>query len=166
MLIALSSYSLRAQNKKQLKAAEIKSLVDSKNFTFMAQYADPLGGGHRYLTSDYDVVIKPDSVNSYLPYFGRVTFDPPIYPTQDGIMFKSTKFGYQTTVKKNGMYLITITPTDAKYIQKLYLTVSPNGYASLQVTITNRDAISYDGFVTATPSKKAADNSQQTAKTK
>ena len=147
-LILLGSYAVQAQQtKKQKTAAEFKAMIENKKFVFVAQYANPLGGGHRYLNYDYNISIKPDSVISYLPYFGVVQFDPPLYPTQDGIMFTSTHFSYQTTARKKGNYLIIIKPTDAKYIQNIYLNVSTNGNASADFTITNRTSISFDGYI-------------------
>lgn len=155
--------------KNAAKATEIKNLLDQKNYVFKAQYANPLGGGttsiqgrqinltpggtgHIYLNYDYDVRIKPDSVISYLPYYGTITFDAPYNPIDDGIKFKSTKFGYDVKQGKKGRTVITITPQDAKYIQKLVLDVSSNGYANLSLTITNRYSISYDGYI-APPSQ-------------
>ncbi len=152
-LLFINAHALLAQTAKQNKEAAIKQMLQDKNYTFVAQYANPLGGGHRYLTTDYTLRVKPDSVISYLPYFGVVTFDPPVYPTDDGIKFTSTKFGYQSAAGKKDKYTITITPKDAKYIQRLVLLTSTSGYASLIVTITNRYSISYDGYIVATPDK-------------
>lgn len=150
--------------RKALKAADIKKLIDGKAFTFHAQYANPLGGGvmslngqlinisptgsgHIYLNYDYDVRIRPDSVIAYLPYYGRTTFDPAINPSDNGIKFTSTKFGYNAKTGKKGNTLINITPTDAKYNRKMILDISESGSATLQLIITNRNAISYDGYI-------------------
>jgi hypothetical protein len=135
------------EQKKQAKAQEIKQLIDSKNFVFIAQYANPLAGGHRYLNYDYDLRLNKDSLVSYLPYFGRVNFDPPIYPTQDGIMFTSTNFGYAVKENRNGSWDVLFTPQDVKYDRQLRLTVQQSGYATLTVNIVNRDPISFDGYV-------------------
>ncbi|QJD98194.1 DUF4251 domain-containing protein [Mucilaginibacter robiniae] len=167
--------------KKAAKVADIKNLLDQRNFVFKAQYANPLGGGttalngklinitpggtgHIYLNYDYDVKIRPDSVISFLPYYGTITFDPPYSPTDDGIKFTSTKFGYKVKQSKKGRTIITITPQDAKYIQKLILDVSPEGYANLNINITNRYSISYDGYIAA-PNKDHGDKNPQSAST-
>ena len=152
------------EERKTMKAADVAKLINSKTFTFHAQYANPLGGGmmslngqlinisptgsgHIYLNYNYDVRIKPDSVIAFLPYYGRTTFDPPVNSNDNGVKFTSTKFGYNTKTKKKGNTVITITPTDAKYNRKLILDVTPSGTASLQIIITNRNSISYDGYI-------------------
>ena len=151
-------------DRQAIKAAELKKLLDSKKFTFRAQYANPLGGGitslngqlisisptgtgHIYLNYDYDVKVRPDSVISVLPYFGRTFFAPSLNPTENGISFTSTKFDYEAKTGKKGNTIITITPEDANYNRKLILDVADNGVATLQMIITNRTAISYDGFI-------------------
>ncbi|MBS7563368.1 DUF4251 domain-containing protein [Mucilaginibacter sp. Bleaf8] len=153
--------------RKAAKAADIKKLLEAKRFVFQAQYANPLGGGvtslngrlinitpniggssgHVYLNYNYAVKVRPDSVIAYLPYFGRTTFDPPINSSEGGVKFTSTKFGYDVKQGKKGNTIITITPQDAGYFRKMVFTVSSEGSTSLQMTITNRNAISYDGYI-------------------
>jgi len=152
--------------RKAIKAADLKKLLESKRFTFHAQYANPLGGGytslngqlinispqgngHIYLTSEYDVRIRPDSVIAFLPYFGRTTFAPSINPNDAGVKFSSVKFGYKVSNGKKGNTVITITPTDAQYNQKMILDISKTGMATLQMIIVNRNSIAYDGYIDA-----------------
>ena len=148
-----------------MQAADIKKLIDNKRFVFKAQFANPLGGGvttingrlinisptgngHIYLNYDYDVKVKPDSVIAYLPYYGRTTFDASYGNTNDsGVMFTSTKFGYTAKTGKKGSTVITITPTDAKYNRKMIFEIQENGNAQLQMIITNRNSISFDGYI-------------------
>lgn len=153
------------EERKEMKAADVQKLIDSKRFVFKAQFANPLGGGvttlngrlisispdgtgHIYLNYNYDVKVRPDSVVAYLPYYGRTTFDSNYGSTTDnGVMFTSTKFGYVSKAGKKGQTTITITPSDAKYNRKMILEVQNNGTARLQMIITNRNAISYDGYI-------------------
>jgi hypothetical protein len=135
------------QIKEQQKAASIKHKIDEQNYTFIAQYAQPLRGGQRYLTSDYDLHVKKDSVTAWLPYFGRVYMDVPYNPTDDGIKFTSTKFDYKISEKKKGGWTITIVLHDVRRTQKLLLDVYTNGSANLQATSNSRDAISFLGYI-------------------
>jgi hypothetical protein len=135
------------QIKEQQKAASIKHKIDEQKYTFIAQYALPLRGGQRYLTSDYDLHVKKDSVIAWLPYFGRVYMDVPYNPTDDGIKFTSTKFDYKITEKKKGGWTVTIVLKDVRRSQKLLMDIFPNGSASLQVLSNSRDAISFNGYI-------------------
>jgi hypothetical protein len=152
LLLLIASFQIaNAQTtKKQKQAAKeaaIKKSIDAKQYTFVANYVLPQRGGGRVLTSDYDLRVKPDSVISFLPYFGRAYFDVAYNPTEGGIKFTSTKFGYDVKEKKKGGWEITIKPTDAKNTDRLILNISPDGYASLSVTSNNRDFITFDGYL-------------------
>jgi len=141
-------------DKKKAKQDAVKALVESQHYTFIAQYANPLGGGHRYLTSDYDLRIRKDSLIAYLPYFGRAYFDVPYNANDGGIKFTSTKFTYTATAKKKGGWDVVIKPSDAKYIETINLYISADGYTNAQFTITNKSAISFDGILKDKATKK------------
>lgn len=136
------------KEKKEEKIAEIQSLVQSKNFVFVAQNAYPMSGRYINLTSVYDVKLSADTVVSDLPYFGRA-FVAPINPSEGGIHFTSTKFTYTIKEKKKGGWDITILPKDARDVREMFLNVSADGYASLQVTSNNRQLINFTGYITS-----------------
>jgi len=144
--------SMQAQNssndKHQKESANIGRLIQSKNFVFVAQYALPLGGRSINLTSLYDVRLSNDTITSDLPFYGRA-FVAPMNPSEGGIRFTSTQFDYTANEKKKGGWNITILPKDTKDVRQMFLSVSENGYASLQVTSNNRQSINYTGYVTA-----------------
>jgi len=136
-----------AQNSKADKQAAIKSKIDSKNYTFVANYVRPQRGGGHPLTDSYDLRVKADSVVAFLPYFGQAYFDVPYNPTDGGIKFQSTNFTYKADQQKKGNWVIHIQPKDAKHTRELILNVSKNGYASLTVNSTNRDFITFNGYI-------------------
>jgi len=150
-LICLMTTSFAQQTTKQAKAAAkavaLKSKIDGRTYTFKAEYAQPMRGGQKYLTSEYDLRVTKDSVIAFLPYFGQVHMEAPITPEENGIMFTSTKFGYKTDQKKKGGWLITITPDKVKYVSRLTLDVSPSGYATLTVLSNFRDVINFTGYM-------------------
>lgn len=131
--------------------AKIKALINSRNYVFEANYVIPQRGGARSLSFGYDMVVSKDTVTTYLPYFGRVTIAPSD-PTDGGIKIKSTNFDYVTAPGKRGSYEITITPKEtdtqgSKDVRYFKLSVSADGYASLQVVSNNRDPISFNGTI-------------------
>jgi Domain of unknown function (DUF4251) len=145
-LIAISiiggSSIINAQDK---KADDIKRIVKSQNYVFVARMANPQIGSSRQLTTEYDVTVTPDTVVSFLPYFGRA-YSAPINPSDGGIKFTSTKFDYQPSGDSK-RWKITIKPKDAPEVQHLYLDIFDNGNATLQVISTNRQGISFDGYI-------------------
>lgn len=130
------------------KAAEIKGLIDAKDYIFQASYMYPNGGGSRYLTSPYDLTVAPDTVEAYLPYFG-VAYSGAGYNSSDdnGIKFKSTKFEYATNAKKDGSYVINIKVNDNRNATQMTLQVYNNGNADLTVLSMNRQQIRFNGYI-------------------
>lgn len=142
------------QDKQAAKETEIKNLVDSQSYVFKAQSALPMTGRTRQLTSDYDLKVTKSSIVCYLPYFGRA-YSAPIDPSKGGIQFTSKDFDYTVTGRKKGGWDVQIKPKDYRDVQQLSLSISQEGYASLQVTSTNRQMISFNGYITAIKQKKS-----------
>jgi hypothetical protein len=143
-----------AQTPKQAANAQaVKNMVNNMNFVFQASYANPQRGGARSLDYGYDLVVSKDTIAAYLPYFGRA-YVAPADPTEGGIKFKTTNFDCKSKTNKKGGWEILIIPkerntTDMRDVQSLRLSITSTGYASLYVTSTNRDAISFDGYIEA-----------------
>ena len=151
-LFLLGSGPAYAQDTKKDKDAEkmaaIKNLVDSQNYVFIAQSAMPMSGRVRQLTPDFDMKVTKSSIVSYLPYFGRA-YTAPIDPTQGGLQFTSKDFDYTTKPRTKGGWDVQIKPKDYRDVQQMSLSISSTGYATLQVTSTNRQPISFNGYIKA-----------------
>lgn len=132
---------------KNAREAALKTKIESGHFTFIAQFIQPLGGGQHYLTDEYDLRVKKDSVIAWLPYIGRVYMDPPVFPDDDGVKFSSTKFDYKLQPKKKNGWMITIDLNDVKRSSKLIFDISTSGSAYLKVLSNTRDEVSYLGYV-------------------
>jgi len=124
----------------------IADLIKAQNYVFVAQTASPSRGGLRQLDPGYDLVVKKDSVVSFLPYFGR-SYNAPTDPTEGGIKFTSTEFEYNIMDRKKGGWDIQIKPKDNKDVRILQLSVFDNGSASLIVTSNSRQNISFNGRI-------------------
>jgi hypothetical protein len=146
--IAPATAQNKKSEKKAAKAAAIKQMIESKDFTFEANYAYPSYGIQRYLTPGYDLHVAKDTVVSYLPFMG-VAYSSAGYNNSDdnGIKFTSTDFTYTSEEKKNGMFYVVIRPKDAKNASQLALTISPNGSADLTVLSTYRDRMRFTGNI-------------------
>ncbi len=141
-----SSSKENVKQNEKLNTDDVKNMVNNKEFIFVADRVNPLRGRSRYLTSEYDVKINKDSLVSFLPYFGRA-YQAPVNPSEGGIQFTSAEFSYQiNAVKNNGWYVI-IKPKDYQQIQQFSFRIFENGNASLDVTSTYKDPISFQGNV-------------------
>jgi hypothetical protein len=159
ILMTMFSLSVNAQTDK----ATTKRIVEAKNFIFVATAALPMnsaemnsilsrmpganGGGTINLSGgNYDIRIKTDSLVAHLPYYGR-SFNAPTNPNESGFKFTSTKFGYELEPLKKGGWQINIKPEDTKESVRMSFTISPNGYASLNISSNNKQSIAYNGYL-------------------
>ena len=126
---------------------DMQAILQSKQYSFTAQYAQPLEGRQVNLTSLYMLTLRNDSLLCDLPYFG-VAYVAPAYGSSDNdLHFISHHFDYTIFPPKRGRYIVAIKFNDRSDVQQMYLNVSKKGYATLQVTLTNKQAISYYGIV-------------------
>jgi hypothetical protein len=134
------------QEKKAEKEAAIKALMDAQHFDFEAQTAVPVGMKTRQLTSAYEVRVRKDTIESYLPYFGKA-YTAPISSSDAGIQFKTTDFKYISKEGKKGGWDITIDLKKAGDTRSMIFYISADGYATLQVMSNNRQSISFYGSI-------------------
>ena len=148
LLISFSLIQCTAsKNIEKLTSDDIKNMIDSSRFVFDAERVNPLRGRTRYLTSSYDVTVKKDSVESFLPYFGRAN-QAPMDPSKGGIQFTSTDFSYTVEPgNSDNAWEVIIKPEDYNDVQELRFSIFSNGSVSLNVTSTHRDPISFTGHI-------------------
>lgn len=146
----------KAEKKKE-KAQQIKSIVeDSVKYVFAAEIAIPQAGNMRNLTYGYDITVTKDSINSYLPYFGRAYGAIEFGSTKSPLDFISTKFNYGSkSKKKSNGWDINIEIKDQTDVRKMIFSIFDNGSATLDVFFNSRSQISFNGYVKAIPAKKS-----------
>jgi len=125
--------------------ADIKTIVESRNFIFKAEIANPLRGGNIQLSSGYDLTVTPATITAWLPYYGRAQ-TVPIGTAGGGIKFTSKDFEY-TVDANNKNWKITIKVNDVSHVRQLFLTIYSNGTAALDVMNINREDISFRGYI-------------------
>jgi len=152
LLALLLPAGMMAQKKDSIKAAAIREMVTNQQYTFKAQTASPLAGRLRQLTTDYDLKVSKEQIVAYLPYFGRA-YSAPLDPSKGGIQFTSKDFDYKLTERKKGGWNVSIKTKDLAEAQQMELTIFSDGTASLQATSTNRQSISFNGYITTDKKK-------------
>lgn len=129
------------------KQAKVQRLLDSKDFVFVAESANPMGGGNIRLTSSfYQLSFHKDSLNSFLPYFGTA-FRAPYGTSESPLIFSSSDFTYDATASKSGTRTLIIKMNEPEDPSVLTLTVSSSGYGTLQVSSVHRQPISFYGVI-------------------
>ena len=153
LLLFLLPLAITAQKKDSVQAASIKSMVENQRYIFKAQTVTPMAGRFRQLTPEYDLQVSKEKIVASLPYFGR-SYSAPIDPSRGGIQFTSKDFDYKLTERKKGGWNVSINTKDLQESQQMQLTIFNDGTASLQVNSTNRQSISFNGYITGPDKKK------------
>jgi len=142
----ISKKALREQKKTE-KQQQIEALINSNDFVFEALQVLPQRGKMKILTgSSYTLKFHDDTIESYLPFFGRAySVD---YGGDGGIKFKGKPDEYKVVTQKAGKgYEIYASVKAPKDFYKLYLSVSPDGGATLVIDSNQRSSISYRGEI-------------------
>jgi hypothetical protein len=137
-----------SDQKKQDVSLQLKNMMDSKKYRFLAISATSQKGRTVQLTSGYTLKLNGDSLSVDLPYYGRsYTSD---YPATDlSIEFNTSQFSYAADSATKGGWNITIVPKNQPKANKIYMSVSSNGYCTVQVMSNTRQTVSFYGNMTA-----------------
>ncbi|MGU3376739.1 DUF4251 domain-containing protein [Chryseobacterium sp. M5A1_1a] len=147
----------------------VTTLVDSQEFTFHAQRANPTNydvinvmnsmpnsTGTRMLNldGDYTIDVTKSSVDVVLPYFGRL-FNP-TYGNTDGnsYRFTSKDFSINKSQNKKGTWILRIKPNDVKTVDEINIEIFKNGKAFVSMRSNDRQPITYDGYVSKSEVKQ------------
>lgn len=147
LLLMIFSPDLQAQStRKDLQQKQVRDLLDSKKYLFIAQSAYTAGGAMIQLTSEFFLKLDGDTLESNLPFFG-VAFNVPFGSTSSPLSFKSSDFNYRVSKGKKGRIEIEIRLNRPEDPSQLYLSVSSAGFADLRVISLNRQAMSFYGEI-------------------
>ena len=141
-----SRKEIRAERQAK-KTEEIKKLLDNRTFVFKATHALPMGGGSIQLDYSFDAKIKNDTIHSYLPFYG-VAYRVDYGAKNSGLNFTKKFENYKMEKNRNG-YLINFDVKNKMDFLNFTFHISEPGYATLNVISTNRQAISYYGYIEA-----------------
>lgn len=146
----------------------LNNILEKKEFTFMAQRANPVNfdviriansipnyPANRMFDLDqgYSLTIKQDEVVSTLPYFGR-RFSATMNMDENGYRFTSKEFEVmEQKTSKSASRLFVIIPKDVRQVQRLFIEIFSNGNATLSMDSSDRQAISYMGYITKNETK-------------
>lgn len=135
-----------ASKDKEAKAKEVKELIESQQFKFIAQTALPRSGSSINLTSYYELEIDSMEVTSWLPFYGRAYRAD--FGGDGGIKFEETAKTLKIELnKKKKTYRVLIELDTNKDNYQLNMSISPSGYANLNVISTHRQGISFYGII-------------------
>lgn len=145
MILFADDKKTTRKEKKELREARVKQIVEEQNYEFGARVAMPLNETAQNLTPGFFLKVTKDEITSYLPYFG--TSHTPMIGNQDiGIKFSAKNFEYRLEEVKKGWNIIIRVKTDTETYSMILL-VSKSGSSSLKVNSTKSQPISFNGYI-------------------
>jgi hypothetical protein len=128
------------------KQKQTETLVNSKEFIFVARYALPQGASQVDLTSNPNYVkFQTELIDSYMPYFGKA-YSGIGYGGDTGLKFKGKPEKFTVEKKKKNYQIDTNVKAESDNF-RLSLSVTFEGSASLSIISNNRSTISYQGEI-------------------
>ncbi|MDQ1857883.1 MULTISPECIES: DUF4251 domain-containing protein [unclassified Chryseobacterium] len=147
----------------------VNTLVDSQEFTFYAQRANPTNydvinvmnsmpnaTATRILNlnGDYTIDVSKNTLDVVLPYFGRL-FNPTYGNTSDNsYRFTSKDFTVNKTQNKKGTWTLKFKPKDVRNVDEVNIEIFKNGKAFVSMRSNDRQPITYDGYISKTEVKQ------------
>lgn len=146
--MGLGSLSLYAQSSKRAserdaKAVVVREKIESKNYVVKCDRMYPMRGQSKYITNDYSIKLKGDTVRSYLPYFGVA--QSASYGGKNVLDFKKVCTKYTCKEDKKGALSVSFTVENENETLQYQLTIYPNGTVRVFIQPMKRDSISYSG---------------------
>lgn len=131
---------------KQETINQMTEKIESRNYTFVPQTALPMGGRSINLSYSYALKVSNDTIDSYLPYFGRA-YTAPSPMDEGGVKFVSTDFDYSISDKKKGSWDVKINVKNNQKLYNLNLQIGDTGNATLTVSETSKQPITFYGKI-------------------
>lgn len=159
-----SAYAQSSEEKSKANEDRVKALVESREFTFVANSAQPLnaneinrvigqmqgmaGGAQINLAEQgYQLSLSKNNLSSHLPYYGRAFSAPIGNSDRAGFKFDSKDYNITQKVGKKGEINLNITPKDQAESIRMMLSIAKSGMANLTVSSNVRQSISYIGYI-------------------
>jgi hypothetical protein len=150
LIACFSSIFFSCSNTKQIQNSsspeEIRSGIQNNRWVFNATNANPQAGRTRFLSPPDRFYLKGDTLISELSYFGQAYAGADVMSNQSPLNFRYTDFSISKQQNAKGAWIISIRPKDNNAVQNLVFTLYESGNSLLNVTMTSRSSISFNGY--------------------
>lgn len=130
----------------------IRTILDGKHYSFEPSSMTPMRGSTRQLNGGFSLDVRGDTLRVYLPYIGRA-YSAPYGSSDAGYDFTSTNYEYNIKEGKKKSYEVTMKIKDKFAGTTFYFTIFDNGSATLRANSSDKQDISYNGYINE-PKKK------------
>ena len=122
---------------------QVQEGLDTRHYTIAVDWMKPLGGMAQHVSSNYELKVNGDEVDSYLPYVGEAYRLP--YGGGKGLNFKGKIENYSINYITSNRSHIEFLVNNGEDVYHFRIDVFNNGKAIIDIIPRDRDAISFDG---------------------
>lgn len=122
---------------------QVQEGLDTRHYTIAVDWMKPLGGMARHVSSNYELRVNGDEVDSYLPYVGEAYRLP--YGGGKGLNFKGKIENYSINYLTSNRSHIEFTANSGEDTYHFRIDVFNNGKSIIDIIAQDHDAISFDG---------------------
>src|SRR6218665_1992561 len=130
-------------------SVRVSQAIDTGRWVFNVTSIQPQSGRSQIPNGFYTVSFAPGNLNVYLPYIGQAYGSADLLGGNNPLNFVSKNFEMKKALVKKNKWTIEFKPIDQKQVQSLSFTIFNSGSASLNIIMTDRSPISYQGTVEA-----------------
>ena len=134
----------REAKKAEWKAYVVKC-IDNRQYKIDVNMMSPRRGTSKVLSNSWSLEVKGDTLDSYLPYFGRA-FEP-VYGETKVLNFNASIQSYEDSGFSKGKRTIRLRVDNSEDVIDYQLEVTEDGYANIDVYPRKRDGISFSGQI-------------------
>ena len=144
LLMGCATTQERAQQRENTARQVAQAISERKLKVEVHSMMTQRYGAHR-VTPDFYLLLRGDTLDSYLPFFGRAYGAVPYSTPSQGLNFTSPIEKMRTTeLKHDGVRMeMEVSSQEDRY--RYQLDIYPNGSAYIYVRAQERDAVSFDG---------------------
>ena len=134
---------LTKAERQEMVARQVWESLDMGQFTIAVDWMNPWGGRPRHVSSNYELKVNGDEIDSYLPYVGEAYRLP--YGGGKGLNFKGKIDNYTIYYPTSNRAHIEFSVTNDEDSYFFRIDVFNNGKSIIDIIARDRDAISFDG---------------------
>lgn len=142
-LVGCATQQERAEKRNEIRDA-VTEAVESRQIRIDISWMNTLKYGSKSVTPDFFLELKGDTLNSYLPYMGQA-YRPTFSSQPQGLNFEVPARSIQKSHPKNNKWIYEISARTNEDNYKYVVEIYDTGKATIHVSSTSRDPISFDG---------------------
>ena len=143
VLVGCATQQERAEKRNEIRGA-VAEAVENQQIHVAISWMNTLRYGAKSVTPDFFLELKGDTLNSYLPYMGQA-YRPTMPSQSEGLNFEVPVQSVKKSHPKNNKWIYEISARTNEDNYKYVVEIYDTGKATIHVSSTSRDPISFDG---------------------